>query len=93
MSFHCGPGLRDMMVRLSGKRPGSIGTAGRFKDKRRRCGARPFLEALEPLEPRLTYPLPQHRFDPLQCVCQRLAAVQLHPDDVTVAPRTPRLGS
>src|SRR4051812_44828196 len=47
MSFHFDSWLRGMWVRLSGKRPGSRGTAARQKSKRPRRGLRPYLEALE----------------------------------------------
>ena len=50
MSFRVGCWLQGMWVRLSGKRPRSIGTAVRHQDKRRRCGLRPLPEALEPRE-------------------------------------------
>jgi hypothetical protein len=48
MTFHFGSWLRGMKARLPSKRPGSTGTAVRHKDKRRRHGRRPHLDALEP---------------------------------------------
>jgi hypothetical protein len=50
MSFHLGSWLRGLCGQPPVKRLGSTGTTLPQKDKRRRCGLRSYLKALEPQE-------------------------------------------